>query len=171
MLTTEKLKQLEQFFWSKTIKGGENHCWVWTGFRNHKGYGCYALERHSMKAHRISWFLHHRKPLPDGKYVLHSCDNTSCVNPKHLWLGSLKQNMQDCVSKNRCGGKRVQLKLLPIAPLKRLSFKSWLTCPRCGFRRAIIRKLASVGRSVRGRCYNCKRCIETAVRPALAHKD
>lgn len=76
-------------------------CWLWTGGINERGYGIIGVSAHKVdKAHRVSWRLHRGK-IPDGANVLHSCDVPGCVNPYHLFLGTLKDNMQDCVSKGR----------------------------------------------------------------------
>ena len=81
-----------------------NECWEWHGYRFIKGYGQarWKLDngRSEVEAHRISWLIF-RGPIPMGQQVLHSCDNHPCVRPKHLFLGSQKDNMQDCLSKNR----------------------------------------------------------------------
>ncbi len=78
-------------------------CWEWTGPVNNKGYGtCRILgERY---AHRASWTLANG-PIPDGLVVCHKCDNPRCVNPEHMWLGTLVDNNRDMFAKGRGGGQ------------------------------------------------------------------
>ncbi len=52
-----------------------------------------------MLAHRFMWMLVSGAIM--GKHVLHRCDNPSCVNPFHLFLGDQIINNADCVSKGR----------------------------------------------------------------------
>lgn len=72
-------------------------CWIWKGCLNWDGYGKYK----GTTAHRFSWIFHKGPIKSRHIYACHSCDNRKCVNPKHLWLGSAKQNMKDCIKKGR----------------------------------------------------------------------
>lgn len=100
-MTTRKLP-IERF-WDKVIKLGPDDCWEWKKIGKGKRYGQFKVNGRMVSAHRFSWELVNG-PIPKGLYACHVCDNTKCVNPKHLFLGTQKQNMEDCVAKGRKGG-------------------------------------------------------------------
>lgn len=77
-------------------------CWLWTGRKMKSGYGVFLMsELHTtILAHRAAYTLFCGS-IPQGLYVCHSCDITSCVNPKHLWVGTQKDNLQDMSRKGR----------------------------------------------------------------------
>lgn len=75
-------------------------CWVWLGRANDDGYGEFYHDGKVHKAHRMSWMAR-KGPIPPGKQVLHSCDNTFCINPDHLFVGTQIDNMRDMATKKR----------------------------------------------------------------------
>src|ERR1700744_6262284 len=101
--------------WKKIDKRGPDDCWNWTAAKQGGGYGAFRIEGKYYKAHRVVYSLVH-EPIdlraPEDKYshalVLHHCDNPSCCNPKHLFLGDLFYNARDKVARNRSlrGGNR-----------------------------------------------------------------
>ena len=87
-------------FWNKVQKGNKNSCWNWLGAKNPKGYGLLGIQYPERRSHRFSWYLHNGK-IPKKLFVLHSCDNPSCVNPNHLFLGTAQDNTNDMIKKGR----------------------------------------------------------------------
>lgn len=90
-------------FWTRVNKNGPNGCWLWTGYKNEKGYGLMSvphLGTRSYRAHRYSWELVHG-PTPSHRFCLHKCDTPACVNPDHLHLGSYRENTLDAISRGR----------------------------------------------------------------------
>jgi len=91
----------EKRFWSKVSKG--HSCWDWEAARNSKGYGRFWLNGKTVNAHRLAYCLYHGLELVDirGECICHSCDNPSCCNPEHLWLGTDADNIWDRDNKGR----------------------------------------------------------------------
>lgn len=89
-------------------------CWLWAGCVDRKGYGEFRFRGRSQFAHRVSFILHHGE-IAKGLCVLHRCDNPSCVNPEHLFLGSVADNNDDMRRKGRqaSGTRNGQAKLTP----------------------------------------------------------
>lgn len=75
-------------------------CWNWKLYRLNGGYGLKTQRGRRMYAHRLSFAIT-KGPIPDGCEILHSCDNPSCINPKHLTSGTRRENVDDCIIKGR----------------------------------------------------------------------
>lgn len=90
-------------FWTRVTPVGE--CWLWTGDHDFKGYGIVRWDDlgrpRRRRAHRVAWELANGSAVPEGMYVLHSCDNPPCIAPDHLFVGTLSDNSRDMWSKGR----------------------------------------------------------------------
>lgn len=89
-------------FWSKVNKTED--CWLWIGAKNNTNYGYIRVGDKMKNAHRVSWEITNG-PIPKDLFVLHKCDNPSCVRPDHLFLGTHQDNMTDKKSKGRAIGR------------------------------------------------------------------
>lgn len=87
-------------FWTKVDIQSKDKCWEWQAGRDQQGYGIFCAKRTLYRAHRFSASFHHDIK---NKVVCHACDNPSCVNPDHLWVGTQADNMQDMLAKGRHG--------------------------------------------------------------------
>lgn len=95
-------------FWIMVDKNGpiQTHCpelgpcWRWKGSNKREGYGRFHIAGRLVAVHRFSWELANGR-IPEGKSVLHKCDNPECTNPCHLFLGTHRDNMDDMLRKNR----------------------------------------------------------------------
>lgn len=95
------MRTAQERFEAKFEKG--DGCWNWKAGKQRDGYGQFRFAGRHQRAHRVSWMLYVGE-IPDNLQVLHHCDNPSCVNPSHLFLGTIADNAHDRDSKGRCRG-------------------------------------------------------------------
>jgi len=90
-------------FWSKVQVGDPEDCWPWLASTSW-GYGQFVFDYHLMNAHRFAYWLHYSKH-PGDLQVCHKCDHPLCCNPEHLFLGTQRDNMEDCAKKGHMAKK------------------------------------------------------------------
>jgi hypothetical protein len=85
----------------------ENECWPWRRRITDDGYGLVCYGSLKYRAHRVAWAIHNNVlELAPTTWILHSCDNPPCVNPRHLRVGTGKDNADDM----RVRGRRTSTK-------------------------------------------------------------
>lgn len=98
-----KPKPLKDRLLGMTVVDQLSGCWLFHGWRLPNGYGhigAVGPERKTTLAHRAAWIAF-KGDIPKGMCVLHTCDVRNCVNPEHLFLGTLKDNTADMLAKGR----------------------------------------------------------------------
>ena len=101
LITNRYGERLVDRFWKSVDKKGEDECWIWKSSLINGRYGSFRFITINTSAHRIAYELTHGRIIEKDTYVLHKCDNRLCCNPKHLFLGTQQDNMNDMIKKGR----------------------------------------------------------------------
>lgn len=118
----------DEAFWARVLIRGPGECWDWQGGCNRNGYGQVRKNGILYRANRYAYELAHG-PLPTGLHCLHTCDRPVCVNPVHLFAGTVLENMRDRDRKGRHGclrGEKHPQHRLTIQKVRRIR-KLWAT--------------------------------------------
>lgn len=94
--------QMIDKFLSSVGFSDEDSCWNWLAGKYTTGYGYFYIndEKKIVLAHRFGYEIVFGD-IPANLEICHKCDNPSCVNPNHLFLGTHRDNMIDAVRKGR----------------------------------------------------------------------
>ena len=133
-------------FWSKIDKQSEG-CWEWVAGKQRQGYGQIEYKGRRFLAHRLAYLLHYGA-LEQNLCICHKCDNKACCNPKHLFMGTQKDNTQDCINKGRAAFQNINKeRAWDVGTLRR-------NVAQCKRGHAFSEK--NTGKQAKGRY--CKRC-------------
>jgi hypothetical protein len=96
--------RLPDRYWAKVIPEPNSGCWLWLGFQTPRGYGMLGFKRLGVRSNQYGHRMMFRAATgqsPGDLEVCHHCDQPSCVNPEHLFLGNRFDNMRDAAAKGR----------------------------------------------------------------------
>ncbi len=145
------MKTPEERLWRRVRRSEPTVCWEWSGCVTPKGYGVMWHPNRTLRlVHRLSWTLAFG-PIPNGLSVCHHCDNPRCVNPEHLFLGTIRENNEDMRAKGRgsipvplIGSQNPHSKMTEAQVVEARSLRaSGLTCRAIGEKLGIKRRTIS----------------------------
>jgi HNH endonuclease len=128
-------------FWSKVSRGGPDECWLWHGGTFTDGYGVFNYHSKNYLAHRVAYAIANGS-TPDGLLVCHSCDTKLCVNPRHLFVGRQRDNVQDMELKGRRGLRKSQFTQAQVDEMCSLRSRGW-TYTSIGARYGVTKSTAN----------------------------
>lgn len=98
--TKHRRKYADGILYERSIPVTESGCWLWMNSSNSNVYGRLYFNGHMWLAHRLSYETFVGE-IGDKMLICHKCDTPSCINPDHLFQGTMKDNMQDASKKGR----------------------------------------------------------------------
>jgi hypothetical protein len=119
------MNDIEKRFWSKVEIRTRQECWLWRAGKDKDGYGTFWILPQNQRAHRFAYETQFG-PVDKNLFILHKCDNPSCVNPSHLFVGDAKDNIFDMMTKNR-QNKGEQIKSSKLVANQVKEIKVWLS--------------------------------------------
>ena len=135
-------------------------CVEWNGCKDKDGYGLLivsgiAEKKRNVRAHRLAYLLKHGN-VPDEMFVCHKCDNPSCINTEHLFIGTPAENVADMMKKGRyvSGGKPHYGETNPKAKLTRKQVDGILVLKKFGISAPRIAASLNVNRSTINRIFS-----------------
>lgn len=97
---SKRYGSIEDRFHAQYIPEPNSGCWLWFGPVDENGYGRVRNGSKKIRVHRLSYEIH-KGPIPQGLVACHRCDVPGCVNPEHLFVGTLADNIADRDAKGR----------------------------------------------------------------------
>ena len=135
----------EEDFWQRAyIPDNPNGCWMWKGLKQTRGYGVFNYRGQQELAHRMAYRFAYG-PIPTEMFVLHLCGKKPCINPKHLYLGTAKDNAQDAIrfgevlpGEGHSNSKLTEIQVCQIRKMKVTGYTEIQIAPLFGVSRSLI---------------------------------
>lgn len=116
------------------IQTDQKECWNWNGTIGKRGYGVIRQQNKLCYAHRKIYEIENNITLNSNQIIMHKCDNPKCVNIHHLEIGTLQDNVQDMINKNRqCKGegkKQAKLTETQVLEIYNNNYEPYITIAR-----------------------------------------
>lgn len=106
LLDGENKNLILKRFWKHVDVKNKNDCWEWKSKKDKDGYGNMQFKNKTVRANRFIWTVLNGA-IPEGMVVCHKCDNPKCLNPDHLFLGTISDNVIDALKKNRLSNQKL----------------------------------------------------------------
>ncbi len=119
-------------------------CLIYDGPLHKSGYGMGTkVNGKNDRAHRQAW-IKANGPIPDATpWVLHHCDQRDCVNPEHLFLGTLLDNNADRDRKGRNATKLTPAEVVQIRARRAAGETQQSIADAYGVSRSLVSMIAS----------------------------
>jgi len=144
-------------FWQYVDKKSDNECWEWkASLMIRGGYGQLRHNLKTLKAHRLSYEINVGE-IPKDKMICHSCGNSKCCNPNHLYAGSSKDNWNDSIK---------HLTAFHLPPIK----PEDVHCAKINYVIASEIRNSNESGNVLGRKYNISRAMVSRIKRNLSWK-
>lgn len=83
------------------VRNRAEGCWEWPYRRHRSGYAWVTFNGQRQVIHRLAHELATETKIPKGLCACHVCDNPSCFNPSHIFIGTQRDNIADSIAKGR----------------------------------------------------------------------
>ena len=130
---------LQEKLWDRVKKGAEDECWEYRGSFSWDGHSRIEVAGLRFLVHRVA-YESTKEGIPPDMVVMHSCDNGMCCNPKHLKLGTARDNIDDMIQKKRGS---VKLDKEQVEAIKLDNRRQWMIAKEYGVTQSLVSLIKS----------------------------